>query len=293
MKRNQMLTGMGLATLAALLWALALGASFLVPATMPTAQLLTGRYGVQVLLLVGLVMPVRGTSLVRTARPEMQILRGLSMLVMPFAFTFATHRIGIADAWAALWLGPLFGVVAAGVLLKESASFVAALAAIVATAGAVLVHAPAGPASPAGVLSVIVAAASFGVFLALTRALREERSTTGLLWTAVCVFLPSLVLTPFGVQALTLRAVVGIVAMGAIWLLVLWAIDGALRRAPLVMVVPFLLTEIVWVRLMIATPWPRRAIAGALALALSALTAMWLAWRRQPVGAIRPENAAA
>jgi drug/metabolite transporter (DMT)-like permease len=222
----------------------------------------------------------------------MQVLRGLSMLVMPFAFTLATHRLGIAEAWAALWLGPLVGVVVAGILLKESPSFPAATAAIVATGGAVLAHAPTGPASLAGVFWVIVAAASFGVFLALTRALREEHSTTGLLWTAVCVFLPSLVLSSFDVEALTLGAAVGLVAMGVLWLLVLFTIDEALRRAPLALLVPFLLTEIVWVRLMIGTPWPRRAMAGAFALALSMLSAMWLARRARPIGAIRGEAVA-
>jgi drug/metabolite transporter (DMT)-like permease len=202
------------------------------------------------------------------------------MLVMPFAFAFAAHRLGAGEAWAALWLGPLFGLVFGHLALRERVSWPMAAPALLATAGAMIAHTPARTMSIGGIAAVLVAAASFGVFLVLTRALRDERPATGLLWTALCVLLPSLALMPFEPLILTRQAAAALAAMGTLWLLVLFTIDESLRRAPLWVIAPCLLTEVLWVRLLFHTPWPAAAREGAVAIAIGVAVCLWHAWRR-------------
>jgi drug/metabolite transporter (DMT)-like permease len=263
---NRVVIGMAFATAAAVLWAVTHASTLLLPAGFPTTEVVWGRYGFQLVLLLLFVTPVRGAALVRTRRPGLQLLRGSTMLVMPAAFTVAVGRMNVADAWAALWLAPLAGMLLARMLGRERASAATWIVAIVATIGAILAHAPHARVSPSGLLAVAIAAAAFGAFLLLTRALRDEAATTGLFWTAAAVFVPTSLLVARAWQPLTGRALVALGAMGALWLLVLAAIDEALRRAPLAVIAPFLLTEIVWERLLLGAPWTGATAAGAVAV---------------------------
>ena len=286
MTHNRTLVGMTFALAAALLWAITLDSSLLLPASFPTIELLAGRYGIQVLLLIVLVLPFRGTALVRTPRPTLQLLRGATMLVMPLAFTLAIRRISIPDAWAAEWAGPLIGAIIARFLLDERASKSAFAIALVATMGAAIARSPSLPQSITGLATILLSALAFGGFLLLTRVLRSERTSTGLFWTAACVFIPSLLLLPINWQPLTLRSATGLALMGSLWLLVLLSIDEALRRAPLALLVPFFLTEIVWERLLFREPWGRGADIGALAIFACAAWCVMYAWRS--AGSVEP-----
>jgi drug/metabolite transporter (DMT)-like permease len=269
--RRQVLIAAGFGTLAAVLWALTLGAGQLLPPGFPIFELLSGRYGFQIILLSALLLPTRGTSLMRTARPRTQLLRGLTMLAMPIAFELGLSRVGAGNAWGAIWLGPLFGIVIDRYLSGESTPVSAFLLVMVATVGAILAHGPSVSGTVLGAAVAVCAGLAFGAFLGLTRSLRAERATTGLFWTAVCVTLPSLLFLPMVWVPVTLRTAVGLALMGGLWLLVLLTIDEALRRAPLLLVAPFLLTEIVWARVIYRAPWTRGALVGATFVIICAL----------------------
>jgi len=188
------------------------------------------------------------------------------------------HRMDAREAWAALWVAPLLGMAFAHYALKEAGTAVSWGLALVATAGSVLAHGASSMPALSGAVAIGAAAAAFGAFLVFTRMLRTERAVTGLFWTAACVFVPVSLVVPGVWQPVTFRAALGLVSMGTLWLLVLWAFDEALRRAPLGLLVPFLLTEIVWERLLLGSSWSHRAIVGA--VAVLACAAWWVrsAW---------------
>ncbi|HTE44382.1 MAG TPA: EamA family transporter [Gemmatimonadaceae bacterium] len=267
---KQTLAAVAFATLAAILWAATLGTASLLPVGFPTVEVVAGRYIVQLVLLTVVVMPFRGTAMVRTTQPKLHILRGLTMFVMPMTFEFAVHRLGATNAFAALWLGPLFGLAFGRFIGGEPVPRGTVLLVAIATVGALVAHSPAALTSVSGALAIVCAAASFGAFLAFTRALRGESAATGLFWTAICVAIPSTMLLPFVWEPVTLRAAAALVLMGGLWLLVLLSIDEALRRAPLRFLAPFLLSEIIWARLLFRAPWTRGAIAGTIVLLVCA-----------------------
>lgn len=289
--RRARLLACGLATAAGLLWALTLGAASIIPPDVPTREIVWGRYGVQLIILAVLFLPQRGRALVRTAHPGRQALRGFMMLGMPVAFSLAVHVLGGARAWAVFWVGPLIGLGLAAVMLHERPTRTASMLALVATGGALLSSGVPQLPSLGGAFEGLLAAATFGVYLALTRSLRMEKAATGLFWTAACVFVPASLVIPFDWVPLTARAVLGITLMGTLWLLVLLAIDEALRRAPLVVILPFLLTEVVWARVLgrvlVGVGWPMVGRLGGL-MVLGA--AAWVLLRESRV-ALQPATA--
>jgi drug/metabolite transporter (DMT)-like permease len=274
MTKREAYAAAGFATLIGLLWAVTLGAAAALPPGVPTVEIVAGRYLVQLVLLGVCVIPFRGMTVVRASQPRLQLLRGITMLVMPVTFEFAVQRIGAGDAFALIWLAPLFGIVAMRFLTGESVSFASIAIAVIATAAAIVAHGPTRFTSISGLLAELCAAASFGAFFVLTRAVRKDSTATGLIWTAFCVAAPASIVSLIHWQPLGLRAMVGIAAMGVLWLGVLYAVDETLRRAPLALVTPFLLSEVLWLRLLFRAPWTRGALAGTAVVVGCAVVAM-------------------
>lgn len=262
--RRQRLMACGFGAVAGLLWALTVAAAQVIPPGVPTREIVWGRYGVQLLILTILYVPRRGLALVRTANLGRQALRGFMMLGMPVAFSMAARAMGGERAWALFWVGPLIGLGLAVVMLRERPMRVTSILALVATGGAILSSGVPPLPSLGAAVEGLIAAATFGVFLVLTRSLRMEKAATGLFWTAACVFVPLSLVVPFKWVPLPARAVLGVILMGSLWLLVLLALDEALRRAPLGVILPFLLTEVVWTRVLAGGGWPMVSRLGAL-----------------------------
>ncbi|MEP6491993.1 MAG: EamA family transporter [bacterium] len=271
---RQVVTAAGFAVLAAMFWAATLGSASLLPAGFPTVEIVAGRYTVQLALLMVLVMPFRGTKLVRTSRPRLHILRGVTMIVMPITFELAVNRLGAGDALAAVWFAPLFGLAFGYLAMGESLRPASVAIASAATVGAFVASSPTAFASVSGAIAALCSAAAFGAFFTLTRALRGESAATGLFWTAACVAIPAIALLPLAWQPLTARSATALVLMGVLWLLVLLTIDEALRRAPLHLLAPFFLSEILWTRVLFRAPWSRGATAGLVILVVCAVWAL-------------------
>lgn len=273
-RREHLLAG-ALATVAGFLWAVTLEVSRFIPGDVPTREIVWGRYGVQLVILAVIFLPRRGLDLVRTNHPVRQAVRGLMMLLMPVAFTLAVQVLGGSNAWAEFWVGPLIAAGLAVALLHERLPRLALILALVATAGAIFVSGIPQLPSVTGASEGLFAAGTFAVYLVLTRLLRTDKAATGLFWTAACVFIPVSLIVPFNWQPLTARAALAIGAMGVLWLLTLLAIDEALRRAPLGIVLPFLLSEVIWAklleRLLFGAGWPLIGRVAGLAVLVAAL----------------------
>ncbi|HEY4132963.1 MAG TPA: hypothetical protein VGM50_20275 [Gemmatimonadaceae bacterium] len=285
--QRQAWLGAMFATLAGLFWAITVGESTLVSSAVPPVEIVAIRYSAQLLLLAVLVMPFRGTAMLHTEQPRLQLMRGAMMIIMPFFFELAVYRVGAAEMMSTIWLAPLFGVAFERLTSDRQHSGLSVAIAAIATGGVLVAHHPAPFTSISGGIGIVCAAASFGGFFTITRALRTERVSTGLFWTAACVAIPALLILPFAWHPLTLRLFVGVVGMGVLWLLVLLTIDEALRRAPLRLMTPFFLTEVIWLRLLFRLSWSRSAVLGsATILACAAASLVLLARAEKGMGVI-------
>lgn len=89
-------------------------------------------------------------------------------------------------------------------------------------------------------------AACFGVYLVMTRAMREETTLANLFYTALYVWLGLTVVLPLFWRPLTWKAAQPMIAIGVIGFFLLLAIDRALHLAPAAVVAPIAFTEVLW-----------------------------------------------
>lgn len=256
-------------------WALSSAVARLVPQDMPLQQMVWGRYGVHLLLLLVFVWPRRRASLWRTERPGAQVVRGLMMLAMPALFVLGAVYLPVGDVWAVVWLAPALAA-GLGVLKQGEKPPIWTWSALtLGFAGmAIAFDLSSGTLGMLAVLLPLGSGLAFAVFQVMSRALRAESTSTGVLYTALCVVVP-LTFVPGVLQRPSAEAVVVCVGMGLTWLLVLVSIDEALKRAPLAWVAPFLYSELLWSILIrwlaFDEPMTRRSLAGASLVAVGCL----------------------
>lgn len=267
----------GLMCLAGLGWSVSTAISRLVPQDMPVQQLVWARYSVHLLVLLLFVWPRQRATLWRTTRPGRQILRGLMMLAMPVLFVAAAARLPGTDVWAVLWLAPVMALALSGLLLGERPRVWQWVAVGLGFVGmAVALDLSTNALRSTLLVLPLGSALAFALFQVITRNLRDEATSTGIFYTALCVVVP-LTLVPGVLQSPSTVAVAVAIGVGLSWLLVLVAIDEALKRASLGVVAPFIYTELVWTiligQLVFGDPVTRRSVAGALLVTAGAAVA--------------------
>lgn len=248
----------------------------------PLLQVVWCRYGAHLLLLALLFGWREPQRLWRTTRPGFQLARSMLMLVMPLSFV-ASLWAGLPGdlVWALFWsCTPWLVLVGARRGLGESVPSRAWVAAAACSLAAWLVF----PADPLAVqatwLLPLAMAASFSLYVLMTRSLRHEDVRTNLFHTAFGVFvvlapfMPSVWVTPGGHDAAVLAGI------GAVGLLSLWALDRACAHATLSDGAPALAVHLPGLVLAgavmhAALPGRRAAIGGLLVLA-----ALWYFWQR-------------
>jgi drug/metabolite transporter (DMT)-like permease len=242
-------------------------------------QIVWCRYAVH-LLAVWLIWGRRDPApLWRTRRPVFHALRSLCMLVMPLSFAMAVYG-GMPGhtVWALFWAAPLLILVLARGWLGERVPLAAWLAAALGGVAAVLLLGLARPINTSLLVWPLAMAASFAVYVAMTRQLRDEAVHTNLFHTAAGVFLvltlfmPSVWVTP------SWHDVVVLIGIGLFGLLGLWALDRACEAAPLSAATPMLFLHLAGMFAIEslargAAPSARQALA--LALIVLVLLTVW------------------
>ena len=203
-------------------------------------QIVDMRYGVHLLILGVVFVPRVGwRGLLQTRRPVLQVIRGLCMFVMPASFIFAAAGLGSGAIWSTFWVTPIFVLVLAAVWLGERVSLTAWVLGLVGCVGAFMVYGQ-GPVADVRVLGAMLGAASFAVYVALCRVLREEPIEVSLFYTGLIAFLCML---PFAVaewQPLHGEDVPRIVSIGVIGLLLLLFLDRSIEQSEASFVAPLL-----------------------------------------------------
>jgi len=253
------------------------------------------RYMFQALLLSAVMLPLRGRSLLRTAHPRFQVLRGALLLMVSALSFISLSLMPVAEFTAVIMISPLMVTLLAAVFLKEPVSpmrwvlvaggFVGALV-IVRPGGGLLGWATLLP------LSMVLAYASFQI-LTSKMARTEDPMTmhfyTG--WTGALLMtaaLPLIWQAIPDIQTLLLLCLVGLMGTVGHFLLIL-----AFARAPASTLSPYLYAQIAFAMLggwLVFDHMPDRpALMGMALIAVCGTTAAWLTARQNRLPVEPPE----
>jgi drug/metabolite transporter (DMT)-like permease len=210
-------------------------------------QVVWTRYAVH----LGFMLAVWGwrqpLSLFSTRRPLFQFGRSALMLIMPVSFVVgATRGLDHAALMAVFGVTPLLVLAFSGVFLQEMPTFVLFVAAAGAGAGAALLLSPEhAPASMRLLLWPLVMAASFSLYIVMTRSLRTETTRANLFYTALGVFLALSPLMPAVWIWPTAHDLAVMVAIGLLGWAGLYCLDRLAAAAPVTESAPLTLVQVV------------------------------------------------
>ena len=177
------------------------------------------RYLSESVLMLALFAPRMGLNLLRTQRPWLQLVRGLSLVAITLLFYSALRFIPLGEATAVIFLAPLVVIVLSATWLKEHISRGLWLSVGVGLLGVLLIVRPGGALFTPAILLPLGAAFCFGLYQLLTRRLSstDHPATSNFLSAlvgtlSVSVLLPWFWQTPTLVDGL-LMATLGATAM--------------------------------------------------------------------------------
>lgn len=200
------------------------------------------RYGVNLVLLVVLLSPRHGTSLWKTNRTALVVLRGASLALATFFAGLALQRMPVGEAVSIFYLQGFGVMLAAGYFLKERISTIGWLAAITGFAGVVLIARPGGALDPTGVLLAFICAMVSVAYILLSRVLATTESTMAMLFhVAIAGVILFGIMLLFDWQNFTYTWVDAglLLYMGACSLLAHFLLTTAYRFAPASLLAPF------------------------------------------------------
>src|SRR5690625_3548755 len=275
-------------------WALSTldaSAKWVMAAGLPLFFAVWARYVLHLILVVGLVVPVKGWQVFRARQPGMQIMRGVVMLLATYSFFTALSYMPQAEATAINFLAPLIVLAAAPWVLQEPPHISRWLAAISGFIGVLIIIRPDSGLHPVGVIFGLITACMFATQFILTRKVALDHSLTTLLWSGSVGALLTTLSLPFVVSA----ALPALRTFGTgDWLALLaTGVFGALghllqiqayQRAPASLLAPFVYLQIVsaaglgwliWGQFPDALTW-----VGILIICSSGITIGLIEWRR-------------
>jgi drug/metabolite transporter (DMT)-like permease len=212
----------------------------------PPFEIVWLRYAVHLAFMLVVLAPRYKTTLVRTSRPGLQIVRSLTMLVMPVCFIFAATKMPVNDVWALQWLSPLIMLVLSHWILHEPANGRQWIVAGVGYAGMLLtLHVDRGIISPAGLLAVGTGVC-LALHLTLSRVLRSDHPLTSLFHTALWVFIALGFVVPFSWVFPSKLSMLGLVIIGLVGALGLYALARSGELVPIPIVASFAYIEAFW-----------------------------------------------
>lgn len=239
-------------------------------------QVVWTRYAAHVVLMLLVWGWREPASLLRTRRPVFQLARALLMVAMPGSWVLA-QQAGLhpQTLMAIFWVSPLL-IVAFAALAGERSGALPWLAALGGYAGTLLLHPPARITPLPALAFAVSMAASFALYVVMTRSLRTETTRANLFYTAFGVLLaltpalPAFWTTPTAADLLVM-VTVGVLGFGALYLL-----DRLCATAPVSPTAPFAYLQgllALGASLAIGTAGfsPRRAALGGALIALACL----------------------
>lgn len=220
-------------------------AKLLAPA-MPPLEVAWFRYLGGIIILVPILL--RQRLRLRSARPAVQIVRGVCMLGATWLLIAAVQRMPIAEATTLVFVSPIFVTILSAILLGEKVSALRIACVVLGLAGVVLIVRPDPSGMDAAWLLPVGSAACWAVAMVLTRVTQAEGDSfmTTLAFAALsgfailCLALPSFFVMPGMGQLVTACA------MSLSWIAAQVAVLAAYRIGRVADVAPFAYSQIIW-----------------------------------------------
>jgi drug/metabolite transporter (DMT)-like permease len=216
-------------------------------ATLPSIEIAWIRFSVFVLILLPIAWS-SGSSPLRSHRPGLQILRGLTLVFSSLLFITGLRYLPIAEASATSFVAPLFVTALSILVLGERVGGRRWVATLVGLFGVLIVVRPGTAAfDPASILP-IASAFLWALTLVMTRMISgADRTVTTMSFSAIVGFGVLSALVPFvwvepSWRDLALAVGVGFASTAGQWMVVL-----AFRHADASVLAPFSYVQLVWV----------------------------------------------
>jgi drug/metabolite transporter (DMT)-like permease len=214
-------------------------------------QVVWTRYLFHLLALVVLFGWQQGPMrLLRTQRLGYQIFRSLLMLIMPTAWIAGRHfDMSMSQFMPVFWLSPLIVAALASWLLQERPGPTIWIAAALASGGAMLQYGGRVPVHDWRLLFPLAMAASFSLYVVMTRSLRDESVLVNLSYTALGVFLALTPVMPEVWQMPTAADLRTMITVGILGLFSLYMLDRMASAAPVFLSAPLIATQVLFTTL--------------------------------------------
>jgi drug/metabolite transporter (DMT)-like permease len=203
------------------------------------------RYAVQLLLLLILFARLGLKRMLVTQHLVSQLARGACMAVMPLTFMIAASRVPITTAWAIFWVAPVAIAVCGATILKEYVPPKLWFLVMAGYAGSILSLEPSSI-PIRGAFWPLAMAASFVIYVVLSRRLRTEWIGASLFYTTIVALAAMSPLMVLSWHAIHTEDIAPISGLGASGLAFLYLLDRALERAEIALLAPFLYGAVVW-----------------------------------------------
>ncbi len=172
------------------------GLSKILADTQSVAQIVWARYALALPVVLASVRPSDWKSLFSTRRPGLQIMRGLTPLVISVGMVLGVHYLPLADATVLLFAGPFIVVVLSVPFLGEHVPVASWIGVGIGFLAVLLVARPGFSALSHYAILPLASAIFYALLQLITRSLGAagEKATTTLAWT---LLVGGLISTPF------------------------------------------------------------------------------------------------
>ena len=246
-ERARRLRGIALLVLSASLFAGVDGVSKLLADTQSVGQIVWARYALALPVLILTTRPADWAGLFRTARPRLQMFRGVSPLAISASMVMAVRYLPLAEATVILFAGPFLIVALSKPFLGEPVGAASWIGVAIGFLAVLIVARPGFSTLSGYALYPLAAAFFFAVYQLITRRLGAagERPNTTLAWTLA---MGGLVATPiafFTWEPVTATDWLLMIALGTVFGLAQSLLIRAYTHAPASLLAPFSYAQLI------------------------------------------------
>ncbi|MBM3528477.1 MAG: DMT family transporter [Alphaproteobacteria bacterium] len=246
-QRRQRLIGIGLMTVAVLLFAVLDATAKYLGGHLDTLQVVAMRFVTAFFVALIFSNPILRPGMLRTARPGLQLVRGLFLVSTTICNFFAFRYLQLDEALAILFATPFLVAAVAGPILGEWIGWRRWTAIGVGFAGVLVVIRPGLGGMQWAALISVGAAIFYAAYAIATRmAMRHESSETTLFYANLVGLLTMLPVLPFVWTTPSPLDFVMLVGVGALGTLGHFLLILAHRRTPASTLSPFMYTQLIW-----------------------------------------------
>ena len=214
--------------------------------TYPLTAAVWLRYLVPTLLVGSYLVATRGLRFAHAARPGIQILRGITLVVSTLCFWTALSHLPLVEAVTVSFIGPTIVVIFSALLLGERPQRTHWIALGLGFVGVLVALRPGVSNAGVGAIAALASAATYSLYLVLTRKVADQADSLALLFhanaigaLALTVIAPATARMPSGVAEWMILPALGVFgAMGH------WCMIKAYSYADAATLAPFMYAQL-------------------------------------------------